>query len=181
MPPSALVQYVDNPALANAYCSLAFATQFDLDRPAGTAAVPVPTWSSATSVQQTAAILWATKLMDRLWHWTGYPTDAVQALLWPRGGILNVNGWVYIDLHTVPPEIQQATAEYARQLLVSDRTADSEIETQGVLGLKAGSVSLTFKPSVFAKQVPDSVYALVPQMWGYPRSRTSGMRHLMRA
>jgi hypothetical protein len=95
--------------------------------------------------------------------------------------MLKRNGWEYVDIHTVPVEIQQATAEYARQLLVSDRTADSAIQTQGITAVKAGPVSVDFKDSVFAKAVPDSVYYLVPSSWGYPITRATGVRDLLRA
>lgn len=163
-------------ATSNAYCTLAFANQYHEDRPAaGT------TWSAATDVQKNAAILWATKLMDALWEWTGYPTDAIQALLWPRGAMLKRNGWEYVDIHTVPTELQQATAEYARQLLASDRTGDSDIETQGVKGMKVGPVEFQFKDSVYAKAVPDIVVGLIPPLWGYPRSRVTSFKDLVRS
>jgi len=175
MAPAALVTTA-GASNANAYCTLVFANQYHENRPAaGT------TWATATDPQKNAAILWATLLMDRLWEWTGYPTDAIQALLWPRGGILKLNGWEYVALDVIPVELQQATAEYARQLLASDRTGDSDIETQGITSIKAGSVELTFKDSVYAKAVPDIVYNLIPCGWGYPRSRESGVRSLIRA
>ena len=174
MPVSALVTTAGS-ALANAYIDVAGADQYHLDRPtAGT------TWSAATADQKSAAILWATKLMDAMWTWGGYPTDAVQALLWPRGAMLKRNGWEYVDIHVVPAEIQQATAEYARQLLASDRAADSSVETQGILSLKAGPVELTFKDGVFAKVVPDAVVNLIPPDWGYARTRASGVRATLR-
>lgn len=174
MPASALVTTAGS-ALANAYVDLATADQYHLDRP------PVgTTWVTASTDQKTAAILWATKLMDRMWYWNGYPTDAVQALLWPRGGMLKPNGWEYVDLHVIPPELQQATAEYARQLLVSDRVGDSAIETGGITSVKAGSVEVHFKDSVFSKPVPDAVFDLIPPNWGYPRVRSTGTRDLVR-
>ncbi len=163
-------------ALANAYCDLAFANQYHEDRPAvGT------TWEDADDNQKTAAILWATMLMDALWFWTGYPTDAVQALQWPRGAMIKRNGWEYVDIHTIPVELQRATAEYARQLLVSDRAGDSDVESQGLKSITAGPVSLSFKESVYAKPVPDIVVGLIPPEWGYPRARVSGTKELVRS
>lgn len=161
---------------ANAYCTLAFADQYHTDRPAaGT------TWSSASTDQKNAAILWATQLLDRAWVWHGYATDAVQALQWPRGAMLLTNGWGYVDIHTIPVELQRATAEYARQLLASDLAGNSDIETMGITSLTAGPVSLTFKESVTAKPVPDTVVLLIPDSWGYVRGRSTGVRELQRA
>lgn len=175
MPVSTLVTTAGS-ATANAYCTLAFAEQYALDRPAvGT------TWALASTDRKNSSILWATLLMDRLWVWTGYPTDAVQALLWPRQGMLKLNGWEYVDLHTIPTELMQATAEYARQLLASDLAGNSDIQTLGLTSLKAGPVAMTFKNDVYAKPVPDTVFTLIPPGWGYPRGRQTGVRELMRA
>lgn len=163
-------------ATANAYVTLVVADQYHEDRPAvGT------TWSLATADQKNAAILWATKLMDLLWCWEGYTTTADQALQWPRSGVLKLNEWEYIDEFSIPVEIQQATAEYARQLLVSDIAGNSDVETQGLKALTAGPVSLTFKDTVSAKPVPDTVVYLIPALWGYLRGRSSGTRPLLRA
>jgi len=175
MPVSALVITAGS-ASANAYCDLAFAEQYQLDRPAvGT------TWSAATLDQKNSSILWATKLLDDLWDWAGWSTDAIQALLWPRMGMVKKNGWEYVDQHTIPIELQQATAEYARQLLAGDLAGNSQIETLGITSLKAGSVALTFRESVIAKPVPDTVFYLIPPSWGCPRSRNKGYREAIRA
>lgn len=164
-------------ALANAYVDVATADQYDLDRPAAAGV----TWASQTTAVKTSAILWATEMMDASWHWIGYPVDAVQALLWPRGAMLKRNGWEYVSLTVIPIEIQKATAEYARQLLVSDRFADSDVETQGITSFKAGPVSFNFKQDVFAKICPDVVVHLIPRHWGYPRSRGQSVRELERS
>lgn len=163
-------------ANANGYCDVAFADQYHADRP------PVgTTWSAATPDQKAAAILWATILMDRLWDWTGWVTDSTQALLWPRQGMIKLSQWEYVDQHTIPTELQQATAEYARQLLGSDLAGNSDIETLKLTSLKAGPVSFTFGEGVTAKPVPDTVYNLIPRSWGTVRSRNSGVRSLQRA
>lgn len=175
MPVSVLVETAGS-ASANTYVTLAVANQYHLDRPAvGT------TWATATDDQRNSALLWATKLMDRMWRWVGYPTDNIQALLWPRTGVVKANGWEYVDYHTIPVELQQATAEYARQLLVGDRAGDNQIETLGLRQLTAGPVSMSFKESVVAKVVPDAVFNLIPSGWGYPAGRAASTRDLVRS
>ncbi len=162
-------------ANANAYVSLGVAEQYHSDRPAaGT------TWAEASDEEKTAAILWATKLLDSLIDWNGYVVDDVQALLWPRVGMTYPSGY-FVPQDVIPIQLQHATAEYARQLLVSDRVADSGIETQGITSIKAGPVSLTFKDSVAAKVVPDAVFHLIPRDWGTVRGRVSSTRELLRA
>ena len=91
------------------------------------------------------------------------------------------SGWGFVDIHTIPIELQRATAEYARQLLASDLAGNSDIETMGITSLTAGPVSLTFKESVTAKPVPDTVVLLIPESWGYVKGRRTGVRELQRA
>jgi hypothetical protein len=174
--PSSVLVTTAGLATSNAYVTLAVANQYHADRPAvGT------TWAAATDDQRTAAILWATQLLDRLYVWSGWTVDSVQVLQWPRWGMLRPTGWTYVAQTEIPVQLQYATAEYARQLLASDRAGDSDVETQGITSVKAGSVQVNFKLSVFAKVVPDAVFHLLPRSWGYPRSRSAGVRELQRA
>lgn len=160
---------------ANTYCTLAVANQFHLDRPAaGT------TWSAASDAQKNAALLWATKLLDSLYDWTGYVVTETQALLWPRSGMVYRSGYG-VETDVIPTELQYATAEFARQLLATDRAGDSDIETQGITSLSVGSVSLTFKDAVRAKVVPDVVRNLLPREWGAPRGLQARTCELLRA
>ena len=162
-------------ATANAYCTVAFADQYDEDRPSvGT------TWSAATADAKAAAILWATTLMDSLWDWTGFSTDEVQVLMWPRQGMQKRTLYEFVDENTIPPELQEATAEYARQLLVADLAGNSQVETEGIKSLKAGSVAFTFRENVVAKRMPDTVFHLIPSSWGTVRSRVQSFSQLVR-
>lgn len=175
MPVSALITTA-GAANANAYCDVTFADQYHANRP------PVGvTWALASPDTKSAAILWATILMDRLWSWNGWVTTPTQALLWPRQGMVLLSLWNYVDQNIIPLELQQATAEYARQLLVSDRASDSAIETLKLTSMKAGPVAFTFGEGVVAKPVPDTVFNLIPPLWGSVRSRNSGFRDLQRA
>ena len=159
---------------ANAYATLVEADQYHEDRPAvGT------TWAGATNDQKTAAILFATKLLDRLWRWNGYTTTSEQALMWPRGGLMKPNQWESLPDDTIPAEIRDACAEYARQLLAGDIAGNSDIETQGITAITAGPVSLEFKENVSAKPIPDTVVYLIPREWGYSTSR-GGQRSSLR-
>ena len=173
MPVSTLVATAGS-ASANAYVTLAVAEQYHLDRPAvGT------TWSAATDAQKNAAILWATKLLDRYFIWNGSVVDTTQALLWPRAGLVDVNAWESLDDTTIPELIQWATAEFARQLLAADRTGDSDVETQGIRLIKAGSIRVDFDETARSKPIPDVVSNLIPLDWGYIRGISE--RELMRS
>lgn len=160
-------------ATANSYATLAEANQYHDDRPAvGT------TWEDADDTEKTKALLWATKLLDSNFEWYGLPTDNIQILGWPRTGLTDYNQWNSLSWTTIPREIMWATAELARQLLVEDRAADSDIETLGITSLRAGSIRLAFKENVTAKVIPDVVGRMIPAHWGYVRG--TGNRELER-
>lgn len=159
---------------ANVYLLLSEAEQYHSDRPpAGT------TWSGASDDTKNKALLWATKLMDVMFDWKGQVVGETQALMWPRIVLYHRNNYQVLSTE-IPWELKDATAEYARQLIASDRTADSDVETQGITSLKAGPVALEFKDAVSAKVVPDAVVNLIPDSWGSPSGRRSGIRAIVR-
>lgn len=161
---------------ANAYVTLTVADQYHADRP------PVgDTWINAGDDEKVAAILWATRLFDSLYDWTGFVTSFDQPLQWPRQSMMQRNGLALVPSTSIPIELQYATAEYARQLLVSDRSGDSDIETQKIRSLTAGPVSFDFEAGVVAKPIPDAVYYLLPPNWGSPRGRAKNTLDLKRA
>ena len=119
------------------------------------------------------ALITATRLMDQGMLWNGVVANATQALLWPRFGAEKLNGY-FFDQHTMPPELLDATAEFARQLLQADRTADSDLQVQGITHLKAGSVELAFQNPT-TKVIPDAVYWMVRHL-GRPRTESGNAR-----
>lgn len=163
-------------ASSNSYVTLAQADQYHDDRVAsGT------TWGDSSENSKTRAILWATELLESLYDWNGAVTTTTQKLAWPRSGLWNRNGYA-LDDETLPEPIRDATAEFARQLLVSRRADDNPTEAESLAELKAGSITLTFSDSgTYNKIVPDAVYHLIPEMWGKPRGRRMGTVAAVRA
>ncbi len=154
-------------ASANAYCTRAEADAYHLAR------VHSDDWTSATTTDKDAAIVMATRLLDSMYEWDLFPVNTTQALQWPRAGIPAANKLRAILPTEIPVELKNATAEFARQLIVEDRSLDNDVETQGLTSLRAGSVALTFKNDVNAKIVPDAVVFLLPPWWGTVRGRSS--------
>jgi hypothetical protein len=155
-------------ASANTYATLAEADAYHEAR------LHTEDWDEATDEDKDKALVMATRLLDSMYDWAEFPATTTQALQWPRSGILAANKLENVPSTEIPLELKHATAELARQFLAEDRSLDSDVESQGLLGLDAGSVSLRFKDNVPApKVIPDAVYFLIPSWWGTVRSRQS--------
>lgn len=152
---------------ANGYCTVAEADAYH-----DTLLFRTDWPDTGTNVAQVKerAIITATRLLDALWVWYAYQTHPeIQSLQWPRQALLKRGGWVFQPFDQVPPELKNATAEFGRQLIAADRSADNDVQTQGLKALSVGSISLSFKDDVYAKVVPDAVVNLIPTEWGYLR------------
>lgn len=98
--------------------------------------------------------------------WTGLPAMVTQRLCWPRTGMLDQNGNA-IAASVIPQDLKDATAEFAGQLAVGDRTLDNDVVLQGVRSIKAGSVAMTFDTAGLAASyvLPSAVYNLLVPSW----------------
>lgn len=150
---------------ANAYCTLAEANTYHEAHPYASA------WAG-TDDQKNRAIATATRLLDEHVEWNedSVAATSTQSLAWPRTGMLDPNGYA-IGSGVIPQKLKDATAEFARWLLASNRMSDSDVETQGISALKAGAVELQFfRGAGGAKVLPDAVWYMVRQ-WGAVRRR----------
>lgn len=152
-------------ASANSYATLAESNTYHANHPYS------ETWDGASDDEKCRALVTATRLLDYWFEWAGSPTDGVQNLLWPRLGCVAPSGLTQAS-DAIPARIRDAACEWARQLLDDDRTADSDVERQGLTSLKAGPIYLTFQAAV-AKPVPDAVEVGV-SWFGRKRSRGGG-------
>lgn len=167
---------------ANSYATVAEGTSYHEGHPYPTV------WEDASEDEQARALVTATRMLDTWYEWNGIVSTLTQSLAWPRRGVIKdnitqgvtgtaLNEWhepyaVLLDPDVIPARIRDATCELARLLLASDRTADSELEVQGIKSLKAGPVELTFQ-GASAKPIPDSV-AIMVAPYGRKRSASGG-------
>lgn len=153
---------------ANSYVTVDEATDYHATRPGST-------WDDVED--QEAALIMATRLMDGLLVWTGSASTALQALGWPRQGMLTRNNFP-IAINVLPRELKNATSELAMQLVASDLLADDDVVRKRITSIRAGSVALTFDvkkkdqeniglfPDVSnMDKLPDTVLALLVPSW----------------
>lgn len=150
---------------ANTYCTLAEANTYHESRNF------VDNWTAASDDEKNRALANATRLLDHWYSWRGYPTTTTQALQWPRNGVLDHLQWSYIVSTVIPSGLKEATAEFARQLIEGDRTAQLAQVDQGLSSLTAGPISLSFtgEGGATAPVVPDAVSSLIYPWWGQLR------------
>lgn len=115
-------------------------------------------WTDASTASKTTALVWATRLLNEQFVWTGVQTTTTQALRWPRVGIYDQDRNLF-DKDLIPQFLINATAEYARYLLAADQTATPG--TKGIKSLVAGDLELVFDKYDRAPTIPNSVYSML--------------------
>ena len=168
------VEYGSGSTTANSYCSAATADVYHEEH-----RLHVSDWTGATDDEKEIALKWATWLLDDLVIWDGYKynttTGAVQALEWPRGGVVTKAG-TFIDTDEIPTWLQYATAEFSRYLISADRTEESK--TRGYSWLKAGRLSMQIAKTDRISVMPDAVWNMVKF---YGNKSSSSLKILERA
>ena len=114
-----------------------------------------------TANDKERSLIWATRLLDNLFVWKGTKRTEEQSLRWPRSGVLDPDGYEY-DYDTVPTILEESTAEYALELLASDRFKTPDLLGKGIERAKVGSVEITVDSSTGQEPaVPDGILALL--------------------
>lgn len=150
---------------ANSYSTRLQATEYHEGRLFATA------WTGASTGDQDAALVWATRLLDNHFDWTAGKYTLTQALRWPRFGALDRDGHL-IDALILPISLIEATAELARILIGSDRTL--EVGTEGLKSLKVDVIKLEFDKLDRLGTIPDEVYQMIAHLGTLQRASASG-------
>lgn len=128
-------------ASADTYASLAEFNAYAASR------LPAVKWfTTATDAQKEAALRAAARELDSDFTWTGSAVDDVQALCWPRSGMVSRNGFVVptSGASSIPIQLKNAQCEFALQIGASDRLSDNDPLKKGITSLKADVVELKF-------------------------------------
>ena len=163
-------------ATSNSYATLASASEF-LEQNIHT----YSTWSSATTANRNACLVWATRLLDDQMDWNGSKSDPTgigpenQALRWPRENIYDSDG-NEIDEDLIPKFLVRATSEYAIYLLSEDRTSD--FDTYGFKKLKVASLSFEVDKQDRRPVMPLSVWAMIKDYGTRSYARTRNLERI---
>jgi hypothetical protein len=103
---------------------------------------------TATDVAIEIALIVAARALNANFDWTGAAVDDVQAMTWPRSGMLTRNGFPIptSGASSIQSDLKNAQCEYAYQLLAGkDLLSDNDAASAGVASVKAGSVAVAFQ------------------------------------
>jgi len=115
-------------------------------------------WTGASDDDKEAALMWATRLLDDQMDWDGDKASTTQALRWPRTSVVDPDD-DDVSSTAIPSFLSEATAEYARLLIASDREDDSD--TFGFKELRAGSLKMVIDKYDRMPALPLSVWTMV--------------------
>jgi hypothetical protein len=147
-------------------------------------------WTGANSTTRTAALVFATRLIDAYYQFRGFKAHDAQALQWPREfardedalvahvfpSIPNTDGYFPDD--AVPKLLRDATIETARELIRANRADDPDGEGLAVMAL-TGTLSLTFDKKDRPPVIPHVAQAMLSKLGEYLKS-SAGVVRLIR-
>ncbi len=125
-------------------------------------------WDNATLVRKEEALMMSTRLIDENIEWQGARIKKDQALSWPRANVPDRDGFIFNNTE-IPTELKDAIAEFARWLLMEDRTAEDD--AKGFKKLKAGSLAMEVDRFDRASILPNVVVRMLVPL-GNPRSKS---------
>lgn len=148
-------------------------------------------WTAASLATKTAALVFATRLIDAHYQFRGFKAHDTQALQWPREFARDddaLHNRVFLSIasrdeyfpnNVVPKALRDATIETARGLIKADRTEAPDGEGLATLAL-TGMLSLTFDKRDRAPVIPGVAQAMLSKLGQYLNSN-SGVVRLIRS
>lgn len=142
-------------ASANSYCTVADADTYH------EAHIYAHQWDQAESGKKTAALIWATRLLDETCNWDGERATSAQALRWPRANCPNADDDDWISSSSIPTWLKIATAFQARALIEKNRPAVSEDVAEGSRSVAGKSAARLKADNRFRSPLSPEVWSLV--------------------
>lgn len=129
-------------ATANSFADVTFFRAYHATR------YPLLTWVvTAADALVEAVLIMAGRGLNHNFEWTGAPVDSVQAMTWPRVGMLTRNGYTIptSGATSIPVDLKNAQCEMGGQFGAKDLVSDNEAALKGIASVKAGSVAVAFQ------------------------------------
>ena len=141
-------------ATANSYCSVDDGDTYHEKR------LYVTDWTGANDDDKEIALMWATRLIDEMVIWNGSVTGSTQALAWPRDAVYDRYGYSIANT-TIPTWLKEATAEFGRQLIAENRTAETNRDLVGFSEIKVDTLELKVDSMQSKQTMPSEVYSMI--------------------
>jgi hypothetical protein len=147
-------------------------------------------WTAANLATKTAALVFATRLIDSYYQFRGFKAHDIQALQWPREFARDDDAFSsrsivglspveeFFANNIVPRLLRDATIETARELIKTNRTDDPDGEGLTSLSL-TGAMSMTFDKGDRPPVIPHVAQAMLSKLGEYLKSN-SGVVRLVR-
>ena len=119
-------------------------------------------WINADNFQKEQVLIWASQLLDDWIIWPGVQATGDQAMLFPRSGVVNPDGYL-LGSSTVFPFVKRAVVELAIQLLTEDLTTEPP---SGLDSLRVGPIGLDFREGM-SRQKPVIPRSVLSILWPY--------------
>lgn len=103
-------------------------------------------WAAVPEAQQKAALVSATRAIDRL-PLRGAPADPAQHLAFPRTEMTGYGWWTQ---DSVPQAVLDATCEEALALIDSQRRQRQQLQAEGVASFSLGALSESYRATAGA-------------------------------
>lgn len=149
-------------ASLNSYVSVEYADTYFTER------LFSDTWNDADLTDKQAALMWACKLIDTNYIWTGARVNVDQPMAFPRYGMYDAEGY-YLSSDAIPKQIMTAACELAMLLLREDRTAYGEPDSAGITDLTVGPIQLTFDKADKKATIPEFIQNMMMGLFQSPR------------
>jgi hypothetical protein len=146
-------------ATANSFADVAYFRAFHVTR------YPQIKWiATAVDAVVEALLIMAGRGLNNNLAWTGSAVDAVQAMTWPRVGMLTRNGFSIATsgADSIPNDLKNAQCELAGQMGAKDLVSDNDAALKGIASVKAGSVAVAFQNMDTSS--PDAVDMMLRRM-----------------
>lgn len=146
-------------ANANSFADVTFFRAYHATR------YPLLKWIlTASDAVIEALLIMGGRGMNHNFAWTGAAVDSVQAMTWPRVGMLTRNGYTIptSGADSIPVDLMNAQCELAGQMGAKDLVADNDAALKGIASVKAGSVAVAFQNMDTSS--PDAVDMMLRRM-----------------